>query len=219
MSWIRFNLTLATIVAMTVSAALLQGRMRHRWGPSDAARKAAACLRGFPSDFGDWHMASASELDEESRRQLAPVGEIVRSYKNAKTGERVILLLILGPTGPTAAHTPEVCMGEREFAPLGSRREVEVVKGSDDRFWNKRFKVKDVHGELLSVYWAWSAGRTWIAAENARFRFAGLPVLYKAQVTCGFQGPADGDRDDGGRRFLEAFVPEAEKYLVPNIKD
>ncbi len=60
MSWIRLNLTL-TLVAVTVSAALVQGRMRHRWGPSDAVRKAGGPLAGVSRDFGDWHMISASE--------------------------------------------------------------------------------------------------------------------------------------------------------------
>jgi len=223
MSWIRFSLTLALIVAVTISAALMQGHMRHRWGPSDAVRKAATRLQEFPHDFGDWRMTSESDLDEESRNQLECVGEMVRIYSNAKTGDRVNLLFILGPTGPTAAHTPEICIGQRNFTPLGDRREVAVGKGSD-RFWNKRFKSKNIHGESLSVYWAWNAVGDWIAPKDARYTFAGLPFLYKAQVTCGFQGSEDGDRHDGnlhdgGRRFLADFVPVATKFMVSEIGD
>jgi hypothetical protein len=216
MSWIRFSLTLALVAAASVSAALVQGRMRQRWGPSEAVRAAAARLQDLPADFGDWHMTSSHELDEESRSQLKCVGEVVRVYANAKTGDQVALLLILGPTGPTAVHTPEICLGQREFAPLGDRREIAV---GSDRFWNKRFKSRDLHGGSLSVYWAWNTDGHWLAPQNVRYTFVGLPFLYKVQVTCGFHGPADNDPNDAGQRFLADFVPVVGKYIISDILD
>ena len=82
-------------------------------------------------------MTSARDLDAESRSQLECVGEMVRVYTNAKTGDSVTLQLILGPAGPTAVHTPEICMAQRDFTPLGDRRAVAVGQttigsGSDD---------------------------------------------------------------------------------------
>jgi hypothetical protein len=203
---------------VTVSAALLQGRMRHRWGPSDAVRKAGIRMQEFPHDFGDWHMTSVRNLDEGSRNQLECVSEMVRVYTNAKTGDSVSLVFIFGPTGPTAAHTPETCIGQREFTSLGERREVAVGNGRD-RFWNKRFKATNVHGDEMSVYWAWNAGGGWTAPPNARYTFVELSFLYKVQVACGLHGPADSEEDDGGQRFLADFVPAVEKYIVPEIKD
>ena len=218
MSWIRFSLTVILVVAATASVALMQGRAYHRWGLSDSVRKAGDRLQEFPRDFDNWHMTSASNLDEESRNELQCVSELVRVYRNAKTGDQVSLLLILGPTGPTAVHTPEVCIGRREFEPLGDRREV-AVGGGSDRFWSKRFKALNVHGEPLSVYWAWNTDGCWLVPKDARYRFAGLPFLYKAQVTCGFDGRTDGDPDDAGRRFLDDFVRVAPKYIVPDLRD
>lgn len=217
MSWLRLNSTLAIVVALAVATALVQGRMRQRWGTSDAARNAAARLLEFPRDFGDWHMTSAGDLDEDSRSQLECLGSFDRVYSHAKTGERVALVLILGPAGPTAVHTPEICVAERGFAALGDRRELAVGDGGD-RFWNKRFKSKSVHGESMSVYWAWSTGGNWLAARDARYAFAGIPRLYKAQVTCMI--PAAEDREaDGGQRFLADFVPAAARCLVPCIEE
>ncbi len=222
MSRLRFILTLALVVAVTVSTALVQGRMRHRWGTTDAVRTTAALMQELPQQFGDWRMTDSSRLDEESRNQLECLSEMVRTYTNAKSGEKVTLLFILGPTGPTAAHTPEVCIGERDFAPLGDRREVAAGQGSD-RFWNKRFKSKKLHGESLSVYWAWNADGIWKAPKDARYAFVGIPFLYKAQVTCGFRGPWDGETSvreaDAGQRFLADFVTVAAKCVVANIKD
>ena len=218
MSWLRFNLTLLLVVVATVATALVQGRIVHRWGTSDAVRKAADRLQEFPQDFGDWHTTSASELEAESQNQLQCVGALVRVYKNMKTGDEVTLLFLLGPTGPTAVHSPEVCMLQSEFTALGDRRTVAVGPGGDS-FWNKRFKVNDVHSQPLSAYWAWNRGGKWVAPQDARFAFVGLPFLYKAQVTCGFHGPADSDPNDCGRRFLADFVPVAANYMVPDIKD
>ncbi len=217
MSWIRFNMTLMLVVVVSLAAALVQGRMRHRWGQSDAVRAAAVRLQEFPQDFGDWHMVSVRDLDEDSRNQLECVSATDRVYCDRKTGGKVILLLILGPTGPTAAHTPEICIGERDFAPLGERRELAVGRGND-HFWNKRFKSKSVHGESMSVSWAWNADGHWIAAKDARYTIAGIPFLYKAQVTCNIPASADGDSNDG-QRFLADFVPVAANYIVPDLKD
>ena len=91
--------------------------------------------------------------------------------------------------------------------------EVEI---GGDQFWNKRFKSKGVHGELMSVYWAWNTGKGWLAARDARYKFAGLPFLYKAQVSCGC---LDDRPDDAGQRFLAAFVPVAAKYVSADIQD
>ena len=218
MTWIRFNITVASIVLATVSTALVQGHMRHRWGPSDNVRKAADRLQEFPHDFGDWHTASSSELDDDSRNQLECLSAIVRVYKNFKTGDRVTLLLILGPAGPTAVHTPEACIASREYEALAAHREVALDNGGD-RFWNKRFKAKSVHGESMSVYWGWNAHGSWAAPQDARYTYAGLPFLYKAQVTSGFHGPAEGDPMDAGRRFLNDFVPVAQLDTVADLKD
>jgi hypothetical protein len=217
MSWLRFNLTLAVVVAVSVTTAVLQGRMRHRWGTSDAVRNAAARLQEFPQDFGDWHMTAARDLDDDSLRQLECASSMDRVYTNRKTGEKVALLFILGPTGPTAVHTPEVCIGQREFAALGDRRSVAAGNGSD-RFWNKRFKSKNVHGESMSVYWAWSTGGAWLAAKDARYAFAGNPYLYKAQITSNYPD-TPGAEANGGQRFLSDFVSVAATYLVPGIQD
>ena len=217
MSWMRFNLTLVLVLAATVFTAVVQGRMSHRWGTSDAVAKAAARLNEFPEDFGEWHMISTSKLDEESQRQLECAGELLRVYKNVKTHAKVTLLFLLGPTGPTAAHTPEICMGQREFEALGDRREVAVDK---DRFWSKRYKLRDVHGESVSVYWAWmNTTGNWIAPADARYTFAGQPFLYKAQVTCESEGFFDGKPKDAGPSFLADFVPVAAKYCTAEIKN
>ena len=141
----------------------------------------------------------------------------MRVYKNAKTGARITLLFILGPTGPTAAHTPEICMGQRKFEPLDDRREVAV---DNNRFWNKRYKCRDIHGESLSVYWAWmNAAGNWVAPADARYTFAGRPFLYKAQVTCDFEGSFDGKTKDAGPSFLADFVPLAANYCTAEVEN
>ena len=117
--------------------------------------------------------------------------------------------------GPTAAHTPEICMGQREFEALGDRREVAVDK---DLFWSKRYKSREIHGDSVSVYWAWmNTAGNWIAPADARYTFAGLPFLYKAQITCVFEGSFEGNTKDAGPKFLAEFAPLTAKYCTPEI--
>ena len=65
-------------------------------------------------------------MDEVAQEMLQSAGTVSRVYMNRRTGQRVDMFVIVGPSGPTAEHTPEVCVGGRYFTPLGSRRAVVV---------------------------------------------------------------------------------------------
>ena len=212
-----YAVAIVLVVGLTLLSGVLQGRMSNRWGPAPDTIAAANKLQEIPHQFGPWRLDSSDDLDKASREQLQPAGYMVRRYQNQQTGDAVSVTLLLGPPGPISVHTPEVCFGSRNYKSRSERQQVAIrgPGGADDEFWSLDYVVNDVRGGLLRVYYAWSAGDRWLALKDARFWSAGLPYLYKIQLSGLLPpGTTDPQADDSCRRFLQDFVPVAKKYLV-----
>lgn len=222
MQRLLFPLAIVLIAGLTIFSGVLHGRMSNRFGPSPETLAAAGKLAEIPQQFGDWRMQSSEELDKASRDELQPAGYFVRTYENRQTGDVVAVTLLLGRPGPISVHTPEVCYGSRNYETRSERKQVAIRNsaGAADEFWALDYKVNDVRGDLLRVYYAWSAGDRWTAPKDARFWSVGMPHLYKIQLS-GLLPPGTTDlkSEDPCRKFLQDFVPAAKKCLVaPSVK-
>jgi hypothetical protein len=212
---IAFTLAVSAVALTTVASGILHGRMRNRWGSSEAMQAAAASLQQIPTQFGHWRMAKSEDLDKATIDMLECEGQLVRCYTNEKTGASVTVLLILGPVGAISVHTPEICMSSQAFRQVKKRLDVAIPdRGADDHVWGSVFKSTDLRGELEAVYYGWSCGGAWQAAKDPRFGFAGKPWLYKVQVASRVLGDNIAENDDAGKQFLRDFLPAIKQYLA-----
>jgi hypothetical protein len=208
--------TLLTI-ALTIASGILQGSLSNRWGISDLQRQAGAKLEGCPEQFAVWEMKKSEKLDQNAIDQLEPFGYLQRVYVNRNNGTVVGVTVLLGPTGPIAAHTPEVCYAGRDHEQLGEREKVVIPNGDGkDSVWKTSFRMKGVDAQLQNTYYAWSSGDHWVAAENPRFSYATEPSLYKIQLSNvvsaeGFK--KSGPQADPAIQFLADFLPALQKHL------
>lgn len=211
----RIPLTVVGILLATVLAGVLHGRLSRRWGaPADIAATAAK-LDQVPERIGPWQLESSDDLEDEVQKILRCEGSLKRRYVNVDTGESVVVALLLGPSGPIAVHTPEICYSSRDYV-IDSEKQVLTLKTPDDRgdeFWAITFRGRTAAEEHLRVYYGWSTGDAWSAPESSRFEFSGEPWLYKIQVAGSIPG-ADASAADPCRDFLEAFVPAIRNTLV-----
>jgi hypothetical protein len=216
-----FLLATVLAVALTVFSGVLQGRMRNRWGPPADTLAVAAKLEQLPAQFGPWRLKAQGKLDETAKSQLEPFAYRVATYENQTTGEWVSMTLLLGPPGPTAVHTPEICLGSRDYKSLGERQAAVFRRadGTNDQLWTLDHKANNLQGMIRRTYYGWSAGNRWTATEDPRFTFASQPYLYKIQAICDLSAAADPQSADPCRRFLEDFLPAARKYLVEPSKN
>jgi len=218
MKRLQFVVAVVLVVGLTILSGVLHGRASNRWGPVADTLAAANKLKEIPNEFGDWRLQSSEELGRDSQEQLQPAGYLVNRYQNRQTGDVVDMFLLLGPPGPVSVHTPEVCFGTKNYQSRGERQKVVIrgPAGGDDEFWALDFKTISLRGDSLRTYYAWSPGDRWQALEDARFWSAGLPYLYKIQLSCllppGTTDPQSSD--DPCRKFLQNFVPVAKKYLI-----
>ncbi len=222
MKRLKFVSAVLMVAALTILSGVLHGWLSNRWGPSVETLHVANKLKEMPFEFGDWRLQSSAELDKSSQEQLQPAGYFDRRYNNRQTGDVVDVMLLLGRPGPIAVHTPEVCFASRNCERCGERQEVAIrgPAGADDEFWSLDFKLMNLHGEVVRVYYAWSAGDRWLALKDAHYWSAGLPYFYKIQLV-GLLPPGTTNlrSDDPCQRFLQDFIPVARKYLIaPSAK-
>ena len=216
----KLLLSVVAVAAVTVLSGVLQGRMRNRWGPSADMLAVAAKLKNLPAEFGDWRLRSSEKLGKASIIQLEPFGYFVHTYENRAAGAHVNITLLIGPPGPTSVHTPEICFGSRDYQSQGERQPVAIRRadGSNDELWTLDYKANNIRGDLLRVYYGWSTGDRWLAAQDPRFSLAGQPYLYKIQILHDLPPAGYGPSSDPCRKFLDDFLPVLRRCMVePSI--
>jgi len=163
-----------------------------------------ARLRSFSDQIGDWRLRAAPELSEGVVRELHCYGYVNGEYSQRGTPRQAHLLLMLGPAGTMATHTPEVCYGSRDFEILGAPSRVDCRDSANrtHQFWLTRVGRRDASAQVLRVYHAWSDNGVWQASEHPRWDFTFAPILGKCQVA-----------------FLESELPHASAEEVKFLSE
>ncbi len=200
----RFLALLAIGIALIATTGYVYGRLSQRWGPTPDMTAAADHLRTMPKQFGDWHMTEEMELGTTAEKMLECAGHVTRRYVNRKTGARVTMFIIVGPPGPIAVHTPEICFSSRDYDKQGNKRtQVSFASTGTEphTLWQTTFRSKRITTDTLFVYYAWSTGDIWHASESPRYQYGGDPLLYKLQIA----GLQETDGTDPCQQFLETL--------------
>ena len=154
-------------------------------------------------------MVEDRPLAEAAREVLQCSGYVSRSYAHRLTGDLVNMVLLVGPAGPTAVHTPDVCYSSQDYTQTGPREVVQVKAASSGQtgsFWMLKLRPNSLEAKPLTSYYAWSDGQRWEATENPRLTFGGKPMLYKLQLAASTPPTSDSSKPDPGRLFLQSFL-------------
>lgn len=214
----QYQYLAAVLLAMglILASGVYVGKMSNRWGPSQDSLAAAEKLESFPEEFGKWKLQSSAEMSEAEINELQPGGYISRVYAIPESGERVSVMVVIGPSGPISLHTPTANLG----GCLYGYKEVEppmatAVGDSGDQFWKATYAENTLDANLVRVYYGWTPGNHWAATgKYRRWSLAGYPYLYKIQVMSHHPAGTDLTSNDPCKHFLEDFIPEIEKNLI-----
>ncbi len=203
MSRSRLILGIVFIGILSAITAVAQGYLDGQLENDQQRAELAAKLEELPESFGDWKRLEASDLPKSAAQILQCYGHVNHVYWNSKTGSQVSVAVLLGPRGPIAVHTPDICYQSVGTVPEGSREATYVSDEKEsDRFWRIRFRTDREPKPHLEVWYAWSDGGPWYASENPRFWMT--QSLYKIQVAA--KPAADGNQSDC-QLFLKDFLP------------
>lgn len=211
-----FYLLLAVVLLLTFASGAIYGRLTQRWGPTADLVAAADHVRSFPKTLGDWQLQDESTISESVQATLECAGYVNRNYINTKTGQVIGVAVIVGPSGPTAVHTPEICFTSRSFDLKGAATETTAEK-SDDTFWKLTFLSRHAGKQELRVYYAWSDGERWIASKNPRVEFGGKPLLYKIQISGDLGLGFENTLEDPAWDFAQALTSSTWKPAVTGL--
>lgn len=179
----------------------LAGALRPAPGDSGEARAAQARLDALPLALGAWR-GSPTEVPAKHLKIAEAQAHLSRSY--VRGGQSVSLLVLVGAPGPLGAHTPETCFSGAGYELEGAATAL-ALPGGAGSLWAGTFRPPPSRGSACRVAWGWGDGRTWAAASDPRFEFAGRNLLYKLYVTtaAGPAGPGSGAIEE----FLSELLP------------
>lgn len=211
-AWIAWGI----VVGATVGVGWLHGRLINRWGVDPKLIEAGDRLSHIPDRVGEWQQTSSRPLAAGDREMLECTGEIVRTYVHQGSGATVNVALLVGPAGPMAVHTPEICYHSRNHTLLAPRARTSVrdVNDTEHELWTLAFRSPDLQARTMRVYYGWSTGGPWRAPDAPRFEFAGRPYLYKIQATCYQLRPSHSLETDELQEFLQYFLPQADTAMM-----
>lgn len=203
----KSSVLLFACLSLTVFSGILRGRIDYRWGASDELIAAAERVGTIPMSLGDWVATEKEQLSDSAVKMLRCTGNLVGAYANPKN-ELVSMVFLVGPAGPLAIHTPDVCYGSNNYSTVEAKRKKTIVdsEGNEHEFSVITFKENKAGNRLLRVYYAWNYEGDWVAPAMPRTAFAGIPMLYKIQVATNAISQND-EESDAGERFLQENLP------------
>ncbi|HJT30468.1 MAG TPA: exosortase-associated EpsI family protein [Pirellulales bacterium] len=207
MSATRRYILLLFAFVLTLGSGYLPGALARLRG-GDSMSAAVDQLAETPQEFGPWQAQAELSLEPRLVEMLQCAGSVYRSYRNRETGDTVTLTLLVGPPGPTAVHTPEICFSSQGYHVESSpvRKKIELPGNASAEFWEVTFvpDQPDPAGpQRLTAWHSLSDGGAWTAPDYPRLVYATRPYLMKMQLAS-LASPESGDPC---RSFLEAFLP------------
>ncbi len=198
------------VVLLTVIPAILQGRFVHRWSEPPNLSLTGQQLHQLPRSIGDWQSAADQRpLSEAVCRELGLEEHFHRQYIHKETGDRLNILLMVGPSGRLVRHPPEVCYANLANKQIGEVGLLDIANNSDMhqfKLLHFRRTSQPVQSDFWVAYAFATKSSTWTAPDSPRMTFGGVPILYKLQVLS--EMPEQGDHKevvDFLRQFVEAF--------------
>jgi hypothetical protein len=221
MTHLRIIATFVIVGLGTVGSGWVHGRLANRWG-DDSARAAAAerLEQSLPERLGPWRMTTRREMEATAVELLQSAAQLEGVYVNEQTGESVAVLIVVGPSGPISAHTPEICYGGQDYSMAGERRRITVQdqRGGTHSLWQLHALSQHIHQPDLQVIYGWSAGSAWDATDGPRFAFGGLPLLYKLQLHRAISPRRLDQETDPAQDFLARFLADIQPRLVKSSR-
>jgi len=201
-------MALAVGVGIVVSTGALYGSYSQRWGPPVELVAAGLHLDSMPRQFGRWQLIEELPMEDTALKMLECAGYVNRRYVDKQTGQAVAVTIIVGPPGPTAVHTPEICYSSRAYQIQKVRKAIAIegAHGESHALWCVDFKTRNLLADQLRTYYAWSRGSLWEASNSPRYEFAAAPLLYKIQLASQIDPGTTSDDRDPCKQFIKELV-------------
>jgi len=181
-------------LAVTCSILSVSGGIRF-WRDlqfSTLARESANCpfaLSDLPTTLGTWHAEEGedSKLDPEISGIAGSSADLVRLYKDSKTGETATVLVLYGAAQSVFGHTPDICYPSSGFQhvikPLDRALPTSTAPKSV-AFRTSYFTKKEAGlSQYVEVFCTFRQNGQWVPDAASRWKtFRSHPGMFKIQI-------------------------------------
>ena len=196
------------LIGLVLFSGVVHGVMDGRWSHSENLVETGARVSQLPDTCGDWELIEKQELDPGVAEVLRCYGSGVSQYRHSGNGTIVTVAVLFGPRGPIAVHRPEICYSSIGTEQIGNRKKKTVyVDSAKQRFWQTQFSQDQSKTATLDVWYGWSDGDDWVAAENPRFWMTNN--LYKLQAA----GPVGNEEFRPCEDLLSVLLPHINRLI------
>ena len=179
-----------TCVLLSVSGGIRFWRDMQFQAISKEGATSPISLKGLPRTFGQWHAVEGSDtqLDPEIARIAGSSEHVIRSYRDAKSGEEVVVLVLYGLADGLFAHTPDVCYPAAGFQKVNieaKNRTIELPESNKQLTFRTAFFGRQVAGMLncVQVSWTFRHNGQWLPDVGGRWKsFRYHPGMLKIQI-------------------------------------
>jgi Protein of unknown function (DUF3485) len=178
-------------------------------------------MKDFPRELGTWQGVdgSDSQLDPLIARLAGSSDHLVRSYVDAKSGERAIALLLYGSAYAVWGHIPEVCYPAAGFTPFreSKNHSFTLPDGSPGGEYRSGYYVKRSGATMqcTEVLYGFFYEGQWLPSTADRWKtFRYHPGMFKIQLERqlpGIPNEENTDNDNAMESLFRAIAGEITK--------
>jgi hypothetical protein len=203
-------------LGIIAGSALIHGWWTQRWSASRELEEATERLSRVAMNVGDWK-GQEEGIDADEINQAGLTGCWRRRYTHRRNGSAVTALLMVGPPGQVAVHTPDWCYAGAGYV-MATPAERQTLENVGDlpaaEFWTAQFTKE--HATIptnLRIYWSWNANGPWKAPEFPRLSFGRYQALYKLYLIRNLDNPEESVQEDRCLGLLRQLLPELDRAL------
>lgn len=213
--WLRVGLA---VVVLAASAAARQWQGQRVDQTLRDGRIAPFPLKEIPESLGDWEGVTG-KIDPHIARATGSTDSIFRTYQHRRTGQRIDLIVLFGPSTEMYVHTPENCYPASGYAPISGPIRHDLPIGGERIPFNALVYAKGEAStvEREEVYYTWHYSGHWTPNLVTTKVFERIPGMFKVHVQRQVMKAAELDLLDVGNpteAFLAALMPEIESRLA-----
>ena len=200
---------------LLVGGGMAHGLWTDRWHQSEQLSQAAKRFALLPPDLGPWK-GEAVEQEPEALAMTGAVAHYSRDFLDPETGERVLVILLVGKPARMSVHRPEHCYTASGFTMNGAPVVAKVHGDGIDsaEFFTASFSHEEADGpSQLRIFWAFSSGGRWEAPASPRTRFARQSLLYKLYIIRNVAGSRGPLKKEPEARLIGLLLPELKRTL------
>jgi hypothetical protein len=199
-------------ILLGISGLVRYGRDMQFQAIEEQSKTAPFPLKELPTVLGGWRMVEGAEitLDPQIARIAGSSDHIVRTYEDAKTGEKASVLVLYGLAPLVWGHTPEICYPATGYKTVSEAHDIPVdgVPFRQAVYGLSEGGSSSYH----DVYYSFRNAGEWTPDMGTRWkRFRSHPGMFKIQVE---RQVKDARKiDEGCHDLLTALVDEIETRL------